>query len=158
MTDKRTLTNRKNARKPRIRPELSEAIRLMVFGGLSRPEAAATVGMSDHGLYQALRKPHVKRLYAQEHRDLRSGAAILAYSRMVDLMESSRSEHVQLRACQWIAGVGGIAPAKKVAQASSHGFDVIGFAPRSSPCMPVVARFRYLYSRADDLGWRRVLL
>ncbi len=133
MTANRTLRNRKNARKPRIRPELSEAIRLMVFGGLSRQEAAATVGMSDHGLYQALRKPHVKKLHAQEFKALRDGAAILAYSRMVDLMESSRSEHVQLRACQWIAGVGGIAPANKVARAPSYGFDIIGFAPRSSP-------------------------
>ena len=130
MTDKRTLKNRQNARKPRIRPELSKAIRLMVFGGLSRPEAAATVGMFDHGLYQALRKPHVKKLYAQEFKALRSGATIMAYSRMVDLSENSRSEHVQLRACQWIAGVGGIAPAKKVARASSHGFDGIGFAVR----------------------------
>ena len=133
MTDKHTLTNRKNARKPRIRPALSEAIQLMVFGGLTRQQAAAEVGMSDHGLYQALRKPHVKKLHAQEFKALRSGASIRAYSRMVDLMESSHSEHVQLRACQWIAEVGGLAPAKKVAPASSYGFDGIEFAPRSSP-------------------------
>ena len=133
MTDKRTLTNRKNARKPRIRPALSEAIRLMVFGGLRRPEAAEAVGMTDHGLREALRKPHVKKLHAQELKDLREGASILAYSRMVNLAENSRSEHVQLRANEWIAGVGGIAPAKKVAQAPSHAFDIIGFAPRSSP-------------------------
>ncbi len=132
MTDKRTLTNRKNARKPRIRPKLRAAIKAMVFSGLTRQEAAAAVGMCDHGLRKAFHKPHVKKLHAQEVKDLRSGASIRAYSRMVDLMESSHSEHVQLRACQWIAGVGGIAPAKKVAQASSHGFDVIGFAPRSS--------------------------
>jgi len=102
----------------------------MVFGGLSRPEAAATVGMSDHGLYQALRKPHVKKLYTQEVKDLRSGASIRAYIRMIDLAENSRSDHVKLRANVWIAGVGGLASVKKVSRASSQGFDGIGFTPR----------------------------
>ncbi len=130
MTDKRTLTNRKNAREPRIRPALSEAIRFMVFGGLSRQEAAAAVGMSDHGLRKAFHKPHVKKLHAQEVKDLRSGASIRAYSRMVDLAENSRSEHVRFRANVWIAGVGGLASVKKVARASSQGSDGIGFTPR----------------------------
>lgn len=130
MTDKRTLTNRRNARKPRIRPALREAIRFMVFAGLARPEAAKAAGMTDHGLREALRKPHVKTLYAQELKDLREGAWIRAYSRMVRLAEDSGSDHVRLRANEWIAAVGSLAPAKKVPQSVSHAFDGIGFAPR----------------------------
>jgi hypothetical protein len=55
VTANRAETNRKNARMPRIRPQLKAAIEAMVFEGLTRREAAAAVGMTDHGLREALR-------------------------------------------------------------------------------------------------------
>src|SRR5262245_31549252 len=42
------------------------AILAMVWRGLPRREAAAEAGITDHGLYKALRRPPVRALYLSE--------------------------------------------------------------------------------------------
>ena len=117
--------------KGRIRPALREAIKAMVWEGTS-PSLAAEIGkMTLHGLQQALRKPHIKQLYAQEFRQLRENAAPQAYANIVQMGYQARSEDVRFRANQWVAGVDGISAAAKVQHSGSiahkfEGFDYAG--------------------------------
>ncbi|MEM7213052.1 MAG: hypothetical protein AAF479_14375, partial [Pseudomonadota bacterium] len=71
-------------------------------------------GMSDHGLYQAMTRPHVMALYNQEFTRLREGSAARAFINIVDLADNSTSQDVKVRANTWLAGVAGIAPVQKV--------------------------------------------
>ena len=60
----------------RITRKVKAALDAMVWQGLKRPEAAASAGLTDHALYCALRKPHVKAAYLAECEVLRvSGRA-----------------------------------------------------------------------------------
>lgn len=132
MSTKRAVANRKNARKPRISRRLRRAIELMVFEGLSRPLAAERAGMTDSGLYQALRRSHVRSLLAQHFNDLKDGETVRAYFRQVELGEAANSEDVRERANRFVAGIGGLAPVSKVHVRGEHHhrFEGIGFAPR----------------------------
>jgi len=117
--------------KGRTRPELREAIRSMVWEGTSPPRAAEIGSMTLHSLQCALRKPHVKALYADEFRQLRENAAPQAYANIVQMGHTSRSEDVRFRANQWVAGVDGISPATKVQHTGTiahkfEGFDYAG--------------------------------
>lgn len=87
--------------------------------------------MTEHGLYQALRKPHVLALLRQEADMLRSGAALRAYARQEALAEKAQSDDVKERANRWIAGCDGISPVQKVSgqHQVTHSFEGIGFAP-----------------------------
>lgn len=114
--------------KHRIKPALREAIRLMIWEALPRALAAQRAGMTDHGLYQALQRPHVQKLYNQEFTRLKDGSAVRAFINIVDLADNATSQDVRLRANTWLAGVAGIAPAQKVqvqGQVNHHftGFD-----------------------------------
>lgn len=122
--------NRQIARKPRISKQLRRAIEAMVWEGLPRDDAAERAGMRPHSLYKALRKTHVKSLYAQEHATFRDGEALRAFNRQVNLAEDSPSHDVRERANRWIAGCGGLAPVQKVAVQAhhTHAFAGIGFA------------------------------
>ena len=138
MTDKRTLTNRKNAGEPRITAKVRKAIHAIVWDGASRSEAAHTAGLKEDSLYRAMRLPHVLSALRQEFENRRTAEPFRAYARQVKLGESATSEDVQERANRWIAGVSGLAPVSKVAiQAQvSHSFDGIGFAPRTVDITP----------------------
>jgi hypothetical protein len=60
----------------RVTGKLHTAIAAMVWEGASRKEAAELAGLSDHGLRQALRRPHVLARYRAECEVLRvSGRA-----------------------------------------------------------------------------------
>lgn len=54
-------------------PRIRKAITAMVFDGLTRPEAAASVGIQDNTLYKHLRKPEALKHYKIECEVLRSG-------------------------------------------------------------------------------------
>ena len=138
MTDKRTLTNRKNAGEPRITAKVRKAIHAIVWDGADRTEAADTAGLKEDSLYRAMRLPHVLSALRQEFENRRTAEPFRAYARQVKLGESAASEDVQERANRWIAGVSGIAPVAKVAIRAqvSHSFDGIGFAPRTVDITP----------------------
>lgn len=52
--------------KERITARVRAAVQAMVWDGLQRREAAAKAGLAEHSLYQALRKPLVRRFYLSE--------------------------------------------------------------------------------------------
>ncbi len=70
--------------------------------------------MTDNALYVALRKPNTLELLKQESKALRSSAAFRAFARMEHLAENADSEHVRMKATEWLAGLDGLAPVKRV--------------------------------------------
>lgn len=60
------------ALKERITGKVRTAIEAMVWDGLPRAQAAEKAGISEHGLYKALRKPPVKAFYLSELEVLRT--------------------------------------------------------------------------------------
>lgn len=91
--------------KARISKRLREAIRLMVEDGLTRAKAAETAGMTDHGLYSALRKPHVRALRRELVGALRESAASRTIARAEKLADSAESEHVRNDANKFLASL-----------------------------------------------------
>ncbi len=77
----------------------------MVEDGLTRAKAAETVGMTDHGLYSALRKPHVRALRRELVGALRESAASRTIARAEHLADSAESEHVRNDANKWLASL-----------------------------------------------------
>jgi hypothetical protein len=56
----------------KVTGKLKVALDAMVWIGLSRSEAATKAGLSEHSLYNALRKPHVRQHYLNELEVLRT--------------------------------------------------------------------------------------
>ena len=84
--------------KGRISGNLKYAIGLMIFEGLKRAEAATSVGMTDHGLYSALTRPHVKRYKNKVLRAFMEAEAERSFVRTARIAEGASSEHVKLEA------------------------------------------------------------
>ena len=101
-------------RPKRMSRAMQDAIRLMVWEGKSRKEAASLSGVNEHSLYCALCKPHVVKWQNEQVLALRRGEVGRAYGRIARMAEDAASEHVKLSANQWIAGVDGLAPVSKV--------------------------------------------
>lgn len=59
----------------------------MVWLGLNRKQAAEHAGMTDNGLYIALRKPNVKALYASECEVLRLSGRARRIHRLEEMVE-----------------------------------------------------------------------
>ena len=94
--------------KPRISDRLKVAIGSMVERGLSRCEAAKLAGLSDHSLYCALRKPHVLAYRCERMEVLRTSEAARTIHRVAALAGGASSEHVRLKANQYLLEIAGI--------------------------------------------------
>lgn len=114
-----------------ISKRVREAVRLMVWDGRSRRQAAEEAGITDKAMYRAMRLPKVKALIAREFAELREGAPMQAYRNIMALGEEAKSEDVRLRSNQWIAGVDGLAPTSRVQVNArvTHGFEGYAYAP-----------------------------
>ena len=112
----------------RIPAKTRDAIVLMVWEAKTQVEAALAVGMKLNTLQRNMRQPHIRKLYNQEFNKLRSGAAVQSYIRIANRGANATSETVAQRADEWIAGVDGISPVKKVEGNHSHSVTFGGFA------------------------------
>jgi hypothetical protein len=99
--------------KTRISGRVRVAVTAMVETGLSRSAAASAAGLTDHGLYQALRKPLVLELLRTLQEVKRTSAGSRTIARAEVLADSAQSEHVRLQANEWLGGIAGIAPISK---------------------------------------------
>lgn len=97
------------AKRPRtlgVSAALRQAFRLMIEDGLTRAKAAEAVGMTDHGVYSALRKPHVKSVFYSIRTDVRQARAVLAEKVIHDLAQQGHSGHVRLGAADRLIQLG----------------------------------------------------
>lgn len=96
---------RGQAKNLRVTGKVKAAIEAMVSQGLTRPEAAEAAGMTDHGLYVALTKPHVLAFFNEQMEVLRTAARPRALRKIIDLADDAESERVQLDAAKYIDGM-----------------------------------------------------
>lgn len=89
------------------------AIIAMVERGLSRQDAAQSVGISDNWLYQCLEKPEWKTYRNERMRVFRESAASRSIARVDRLADEAASEHVKLGANQLLMGIEGIVPVQR---------------------------------------------
>jgi hypothetical protein len=87
------------------------AIDLIIFEALPMDEAAEKAGITPHGLYKAFKKQPVMGYYKAQLEVLRTSAGPAGVAKIAQLMHQAGSEHVQLAAAQWTAGIFGIVPA-----------------------------------------------
>jgi hypothetical protein len=107
-------------RKHRISIKVRDAIRLMCEQALTRQQAAKAVGLADHSLYVALKKPQVLEFLKECMADLRKSAAAAALGQVAKLSSGAASENVRLQASQFLLGIEGIRPAEKVEHDHLH--------------------------------------
>lgn len=120
--------NRNTApKKARLTAGLKACIELMAHQGLSIDKATADLGLNLEATKRAFRKNHVKQAYNQLVAEIRSGAAVKAFLRVNHLGEAANSETVRLEANKWVAGVGDIAPIRRVEGRHSHHVSFAGF-------------------------------
>lgn len=104
------------------------ALEAMAYQGLSLHLAADRFGIRRDNLQRSFDRVNVRRAYNQIVDHIRSNAGQDAYLRMVELSQTSKSEHVKADANKWVAGVDGISPVQKVQgqhnlQVTFGGFD-----------------------------------
>lgn len=86
--------------KGHITGKLKVALDLMVHRGLTRDEAATEAGLTPHGLYSALRKPHVKAAYLAECEVLRVSGRARRIHRLEALTEQDENKQAAVNAAR----------------------------------------------------------
>lgn len=81
-----------------MRGKLRVALDLMVWEGLPRKEAAAKAGMTEHGLYKALRKPPVRAAYLAECEVLRTSGRARRIHRLEEMVEQNDNKAAVINA------------------------------------------------------------
>jgi hypothetical protein len=99
----------------------------MAYEGLSLHLAAKQHKIRPDNFTRTFNIPAVRRVYNQLVKSIRDNAGQQAYVRMVNLSQTSQSDHVKLEANKWIAGVDGIAALKRVEGRMQHSHTFGGF-------------------------------
>lgn len=73
----------------KVTGKLKVALEAMVFQAMQRKDAAQHAGLTDHALYYAFRKPHVKAFYFEQLDVLRTSAQARALTRLIELSDQS---------------------------------------------------------------------
>lgn len=79
----------------------------LIWEGKSRAEAAKRANMSEHSLYAALRKPHVKAYYLTELDVLRTSERARNIHRAVEIREQSSNQMAALGAIKLLEQIDG---------------------------------------------------
>jgi hypothetical protein len=108
------------AKQERISGRIRIAVDAMVLDALPRAKAAAKAGISEHGLYKALRKPPTMAYMRAQMQMLRESAASRTIAKAEKLMDEAASEHVQADMTKWLAGLEGIAPVQRIENTHIH--------------------------------------
>lgn len=103
------------------------ALECMAYEGASLHVAAQKHGIRTDNFIKAFNRPHVRKRYNAIVSAIRDGAAVQAYLRIQQRAQFSSSEPVRQRADEWIAGVDGLAPLKRVESKHSHSHTFGGF-------------------------------
>jgi hypothetical protein len=107
-------------RKTRLSGRVKAAIELMVWKGQKRDQAADSAGLHRDSLRKALKRPDVLAHMRAQMDLLRTSAAAGTISRAEHLMHNADSEHVQLDATKWLAGLEGLSPVAKSENVHLH--------------------------------------
>lgn len=104
----------------RISVRVKHAVEQMVDHARNRAEAAQIAGITDDALYRALLKPEVQAYRNDRMRVLRTSEASRTIARAARLADKAESEHVQLQANTWLAGLEGLSPVQRTENTHIH--------------------------------------
>lgn len=96
--DTATLTT-EGGRKVRLNRKLQDAIKYIVLEGRSQKDAADLAGMTQHGLSNALKKPHVKAYRARVLEARINNYGELAIKTLADIMQDPKAPAGVRRGC-----------------------------------------------------------
>jgi hypothetical protein len=85
-----------------VKPRTRAAIENMVWKGMTRPEAAASIGMTNNGLYKSLKNPEALKYYQNECEMLRSGQRHRNLHEAIRLRETSTSDKARIEAMKFL--------------------------------------------------------
>jgi len=89
----------------RITGKVRAAIEAMVWQALPRAAAAKAAGISEHGLYKALRKPPVKAFYLAECEVLRTSGRARRILRLEEIGEQDENKAAAVQAIRALEGM-----------------------------------------------------
>jgi hypothetical protein len=75
-----------------------DAFNLLIWEGLPRKQAAAQAGVSEHGLYKALRKPEVRAYYLRELEVLRTSERPRNIHTLVEVRDDPANKMARVQA------------------------------------------------------------
>lgn len=104
-----------------------EALELMLHEGVSSFLAAKRCGLRPDNLMRARNSKQVVKYWNHTVAQQRANSAQEAFQRINHLSQETQSDHVKLEANKWVAGVGGVAPIKRVEGKFSHSVSFGGF-------------------------------
>lgn len=84
----------------KVTGRLKRALDAMVWQGLKRAEAAQAAGLTDHSLYTALRRPHVKGYYLSECEVLRLSGRARRIHRLEQMVEQDDNKQAVINAAR----------------------------------------------------------
>ncbi len=119
----------------RLHAHSKQALEDMAYEGLTPSQAAQRHNIRPNNFIKAINKPEVRKAYNQLVRAIRDNAAQAAYLRINHMSTTAESEHVRLKANEWVAGVDGISKVQKVEGNMRHsvvfgGFDYPDLEPK----------------------------
>jgi hypothetical protein len=82
----------------KITRKVRDAITAMVWEGLPRADAATKAGISEHGLYKALRKPPVKAYYLRELEVLRTSERARNFHTLCEVRDQRDNQMARVNA------------------------------------------------------------
>lgn len=112
--------NAKQPRQARISTNIRRAIELVVLKGEKIDEACKSVGITRWAYDKAFLKAEVRAFQSECMRVSRTNAASRTVAKAEKLMDSAESEHVQMDAVKWLAGLEGIQPVNKSEITHTH--------------------------------------
>lgn len=83
---------------PKVTGKVRDALNAMIWDGLPRKDAAAQAGISEHGLYKALRKPAVKALYLSELEVLRTSERARNIHTLAEVRDQKTNQMARVQA------------------------------------------------------------
>jgi hypothetical protein len=103
----------------KVSGKLLVALNSMIWEGLTRKEAAERAQMSEHGLWAALRRPHVRQWYLREMQVLRLSERPRNHFALVDVRDNAENSMARVSAVKTLEAIseteaarGGYTPAK----------------------------------------------
>jgi hypothetical protein len=121
MARKRRSTDRKRQKQRAPGRATREAIDRMTWEGITRDEAAKAAGILPKSLYNSLRRPHVKRYYAEQVEALRTSGRARRIHRLEQLAEQNDNKAAAVNA------IAALERLDEAAEASALGRPSAGF-------------------------------
>jgi hypothetical protein len=109
---RQALAARNRSSPGKVSGKLLVALNSMVWSGCTRKQAAERAGMSDHGLWAALRRPHVRAWYLAEIDVLRTSERARNIHALVDVRDNAENSMARVSAVKTLEAIGDVEAAR----------------------------------------------